>query len=276
MNENLKNWIKLLTPILISFVIALMSSFVVLCVLAIFKIDDISVAYGLQNIIGIPLQLLLTTIIFYFYGKKFIPNFKDNLKGDPMDPKLLTFFVGLIISIVVALMGLVMLYSVKQNIDMLANNSPYDTNNTFVIVGMIIYIIAGVFIAPFIEEMAYRICIMDVARNLFLTTRTTILVPSTIFAFAHYLGSNSQIVSTFILALLLNFIYYKTSNVKYTIFVHAAWNLALILGIFIFYLPNTIITSMILIILGIVGITISIIIGKDSFIKNIVKANPIM
>ncbi|NHK32462.1 MAG: CPBP family intramembrane metalloprotease [Asgard group archaeon] len=138
-------------------------------------------------------------------------------------------------SIMIALVGSYQLFvSYLQNNILQEGNleNPYDFFNTDKI-GIIIFATFVVtFIAPIAEEIFYRWTLISTLRNGF-NKNATIVFSALIFSLAHSFTDLTfsfsyfviHLIATFIVGIILGYVFYQTENIILTILLHSSWNL---------------------------------------------------
>jgi membrane protease YdiL (CAAX protease family) len=115
----------------------------------------------------------------------------------------------------------------EQNVD-----NPYDFFNSDKIGVIIFAIILVTFFAPIVEELFYRWTMIESLKQ-GLGKTATILFSALIFSLAHSLADLSysftffviHLIVTFLLGIILGYVYYQTNKVIITILIHGLWNL---------------------------------------------------
>ncbi len=190
---------------------------------------------SLSNLLGYGAGFIILYVLYFKYLKE---RFVDTLKNIPRTlVYVVSGFIGLYtLSLLVTLFyKLIGLYVVPDNQEMLntlAEAARFDQ------IALIIY---AVFLAPFVEEMVFRLGIMTLISNMFANSKVNkkvviaiaITVSSFLFGLIHVTGDIEQILNYAVLGVVLAFVYYKTDNIYTSIYLHMVYNAIAAIAMFL-------------------------------------------
>jgi hypothetical protein len=181
---------------------------------------------SLSNLIGYGVGFLSLYILYFKYLKFKI---KDSLKNYS---RTLIYVVGgfvalyalsILVTLIYNLIGLTSIPDNQEQLNAIANAAVFDKW------ALAIY---AVILAPFVEEMVFRLGIITLIRNLFVNSKLNqkaiaaiaIIISSLLFGYIHVTGDIEQIGNYAALGVILGYVYYKTDNIYTSIFVHMVYN----------------------------------------------------
>lgn len=181
---------------------------------------------SISNLVGYGFGFTILYIIYYKYLRD---AFKDSIKN----------YRRTILYVVGGFVGLYVLSIIVTNIYQFIGIDSIPENqeqlNSFSNAALFDKWALGIFaviLAPFIEEMVFRLGIITFVKSLFTNSKINekivmtiaIIVSSLIFGLIHVTGDIEQIGNYAALGAVLGFVYYKTDNIYTSIFVHMIYN----------------------------------------------------
>lgn len=226
---------KITKTIIFIILLLLMAGFPYLPIM-LFKLDYNNFTYTTKIIYNFVCDIGFMIIIFFFYKRELIKNFKDyyhNFK-DNFSESFKYYFIGLIVMIV---SNILIVLLVKE-----ANANNENTVRELISKAPLYMIFSVSIYAPFIEEIIFRKSIKDAIlafKDNKITKYIYIITSGLIFGLMHIIGSSETIYDYIYIipyaALGISFaaLFYKKDNIFYTITIHSMHNTIAIILYFI-------------------------------------------
>jgi membrane protease YdiL (CAAX protease family) len=207
------------------FAVALIVQIVMIVILGYQESDQIRIG-AVSNLLAYGSGFVLLYVLFFKYLKvKFIQSIKNYKET------ILYIFVGFtglfvlasIITKIYELFGITATPENQETLNMYADALMFDK------VALIIF---AVVLAPFVEEMVFRLGMITGIQSIFkysdvnkkIVSVVAIIITSFIFGFVHVVGDIEQIFNYAVLGIVLGLVYYKTDNIYTSVFVHMIYN----------------------------------------------------
>lgn len=189
--------------------------------------DNEAIRIGsISNLIGYGIGFFALYLLYFKYLKE---RFSDAIKNHT---RTLIYVVGgfvalyalsVIVTFIYQLIGITSIPDNQAQLNAIAESALFDK------VALGIY---AVILAPFVEEMVFRLGIITLVKTMFATSKVNktvvaviaIIISSFLFGYIHVTGDFEQIGNYAALGVILGIVYYKTDNIYTSIFVHMVYN----------------------------------------------------
>lgn len=189
--------------------------------------DNEAIRIGsIANLTGYGIGFLTLYILYYKYLKKVFLNAIKNHRRTIIYVAggfLALYTLSVIVTFLYQLIGITSIPDNQAQLNAIAESALFDK------IALGIY---AVILAPFVEEMVFRLGLMTLINNVFsnskvhkgIVTAIAIIFSSFLFGYIHVTGDFEQIGNYAALGVILALVYYKTDNIYTSIFLHMVYN----------------------------------------------------
>lgn len=181
---------------------------------------------SISNLAGYGTAFIILYVLYFKYLRR---KFKETMQNIN---KTLLYVIGGFVALYLLAAFVSIIYQIIGITSIPENQEQLNAFGDAMLFDKIALSVYAIILAPFVEEMVFRLGLITLISNLFIHSRLdkriviaiAIIISSFAFGYIHVTGDLEQIGNYAALGAVLGLVYYKTDNVYISIFVHMLYN----------------------------------------------------